>query len=72
MKRLLAASLACALKVCAGVLAHTNEDLDVPPSAIVGAAALLSGGVGAVVGLAVGATKTRTVYEAAGAQTRHK
>ena len=55
-----------------GALALASDDLDVSPAAIVGAAALLFGGVGAVVGLAVGATKTRTVYEAAVPQMRHK
>jgi hypothetical protein len=43
--------------------AATYEDLEVSPALIVAAGALLFAGVGALIGLAVGSTKTRTLYE---------
>ncbi|HZO53513.1 MAG TPA: hypothetical protein VFB63_12425 [Bryobacteraceae bacterium] len=47
-----------------GILALSADDLDVSPALIIGGAALLFGGIGAVAGLFVGATKTQTIYRA--------
>jgi hypothetical protein len=47
-----------------GALAVSSDDLDVSPALVIGGAALLFGGIGAVVGLAIGATKTQTLYRA--------
>ena len=47
-----------------GIAAAAADDLEVSPALIAAAGALLFAGVGAVIGRAVGSTKTNTLYEA--------